>query len=150
MSSKFGLPSRIVTETSPPSASLPNSSSSARGCLICFLDQAAHRTRAIEAIVALVRQPCPRILVELDVDILLGELELELEDELVDHAGDRVLAEITEGHDRIEAIAEFGRKHLLHRFFAGGMRLLDLVEQQHAMRVLVDRIGQQPALVEPT
>jgi len=29
------------------------------------------------------------------------------------------------------------------------MRLLDLVEQQHAMRVLVDRIGQQTALVEP-
>ena len=28
-----------------------------------------------------------------------------------------------------------------------GMRLLDLVEQQHAMRVLVDRIGQQAALV---
>jgi len=27
------------------------------------------------------------------------------------------------------------------------MRLLDLVEQQHAMRVLVDRIGQEAALV---
>ncbi len=27
------------------------------------------------------------------------------------------------------------------------MRLLDLVEQQHAMRLLVDRVGQQPALV---
>ena len=29
------------------------------------------------------------------------------------------------------------------------MRLLDLVEQQHAMRVLVDAIGQQAALIEP-
>ena len=29
-----------------------------------------------------------------------------------------------------------------------GMRLLDLVEQQHAMRMLVDAVGQQPALVE--
>ena len=29
-----------------------------------------------------------------------------------------------------------------------GMRLLDLVEQQHAMRVLIDGIGQQAALVE--
>ena len=29
-----------------------------------------------------------------------------------------------------------------------GMRLLDLVEQQHAMRVLVDAVGQKPALVE--
>ena len=28
-----------------------------------------------------------------------------------------------------------------------GMRLLDLVEQQHRMRVLVDRVGQQAALV---
>jgi hypothetical protein len=28
------------------------------------------------------------------------------------------------------------------------VRLLDLVEQQHAMRVLVDAVGQQPALVE--
>ncbi len=28
------------------------------------------------------------------------------------------------------------------------MRLLDLVEQQHAMRMLVDRVGQQAALVE--
>ena len=29
------------------------------------------------------------------------------------------------------------------------MRLLDLVEQQHAMRMLVDAVGQQAALVEP-
>jgi hypothetical protein len=29
------------------------------------------------------------------------------------------------------------------------MRLFDLIEQQHAMRVLVDAVGQQPALVEP-
>ena len=28
-----------------------------------------------------------------------------------------------------------------------GVRLLDLVEQQHAVRVLVDRVGQQAALV---
>ena len=28
------------------------------------------------------------------------------------------------------------------------MRLLDLVEQQHAMRVLVDAVGEQTALVE--
>jgi hypothetical protein len=30
------------------------------------------------------------------------------------------------------------------------MRLLDLVEQQHAVRMLIDAIGQQPALVKPT
>src|ERR1035437_5211635 len=28
------------------------------------------------------------------------------------------------------------------------MRLLDLVEQQHAMRMLIDAVGEQPALVE--
>jgi hypothetical protein len=28
------------------------------------------------------------------------------------------------------------------------MRLLDLVEQEHAVRMLVDRVGQQAALVE--
>jgi hypothetical protein len=30
------------------------------------------------------------------------------------------------------------------------VRLLDLVEQQHAVRVLVDAVGQQAALVKPT
>ena len=29
-----------------------------------------------------------------------------------------------------------------------GMRLLDFVEQQHAMRMLIDAIGEQPALIE--
>ena len=29
------------------------------------------------------------------------------------------------------------------------MSLLDLVQQQHGMRMLVDGVGQQPALVEP-
>src|SRR3546814_1828217 len=28
------------------------------------------------------------------------------------------------------------------------MRLLDLVEQQHAVRMLIDRVGEEPALVE--
>ena len=166
------------------------------------LNQTAHRARSVEAIVALVRQPVARILVELDVDILFRQLEFELENELVDHAGHRVLAEIGEGHDRIETVAEFGREHALHRFLArillgyvaeadaaachvggpgiGGhdqddiaeidrlavmigqaaiihhlqqdveevrMGLLDLIQQQHAMRILVDRIGQQPALI---
>jgi hypothetical protein len=29
------------------------------------------------------------------------------------------------------------------------MRLLDLVEQQHRIRMLGNRLGQQPALIEP-
>ena len=30
-----------------------------------------------------------------------------------------------------------------------GMGLLDFVEQEHGMRMLVDGIGEQPALIEP-
>ena len=38
--------------------------------------------------------------------------------------------------------------HLQQDVVEIGMRLLDLVEQQHAMRMLIDAIGQEPALVE--
>ncbi|SBV31309.1 200 kDa antigen p200, putative (fragment) [uncultured Sphingopyxis sp.] len=167
-----------------------------------FLDQAAHRTRAIELVIALAGQPFARRIVELDMDVAVGELQFEFEDELVDDARDHLGRQIAEGHDRIEAVAEFGGEHALHRLFLHilarrlaetdrlarhvararigrhdqddvaevdrlavvvgqaavvhhlqedveqvGMRLLDLVEQQHAMRVLVDRIGEQAALV---
>nr|GFD08814.1 hypothetical protein [Tanacetum cinerariifolium] len=142
-------------------------------------------------------------IVQVDVDVAIGKLELELEDELVHHPRDNLGRQVTERHDRIEPVAELRREHLLHRLLilalageiaeadrlarhvgrAGigghdqddvpeidrlavlvgqppvvhylqqdveqvGMRLLDLVEQQHAMRVLVHRIGEQTALVE--
>ena len=38
--------------------------------------------------------------------------------------------------------------HLQKDVVEFGMRFLDLVEQQHAMRMLVDRVGEQAALVE--
>src|SRR3546814_10838823 len=50
-----------------------------------FLQQARHRTSAIELVVALVGQPGARSLVELDMYVLFCQLQLELEDELVDH-----------------------------------------------------------------
>ena len=62
------------------------------------------------------------------------------------------------GHDQ-DDVAEIDRlavvvgqlavvHHLQQDVEQVGMRLLDLIEQQHAMRVLVDRVGQQAALVE--
>jgi hypothetical protein len=49
------------------------------------------------------------------VDVAVGELKLELEDELVDDARDHRRRQIREGHDRIQAVAELGREHLLDR-----------------------------------
>ena len=49
------------------------------------------------------------------MDVAVGQLELELEDELVDHAGDHRRRQVAERHDRIEAVAEFGREHLADR-----------------------------------
>jgi hypothetical protein len=51
-----------------------------------LLDQAAHRPRAIELVIALLGQPRLGLVVEADVHIAIGELQLELEDELLDHA----------------------------------------------------------------
>ncbi len=134
--------------------------------------------------------------------VAVRKLELQLEDELVDDAGDHRGRQVGEGHDRIQPVAELGREHLLDRVLlrilasdlaeadrlpshVGGagigghdqdgvaeidrlavmvgqlsvihdlqkdveqvrMCLLDLVEQEHAVRMLVDRVGQQAALV---
>ncbi len=138
-----------------------------------------------------------------DLDLLLGQLALELEQELVDHAQDDVLVERAEADRGVEPVAELGReqaldvghlvallalggeadRRLVHRLGAGigghddddvaevglapvvvgqravvhhlqqhvedvRVRLLDLVEQQHRMRLLADRLGEQAALVE--
>ena len=45
----------------------------------------------------------------------MAELELELQDELVDHTSDDGRRQIGEGHDRIEPVAEFRREHPLDR-----------------------------------
>src|SRR3546814_345908 len=47
-----------------------------------FLDQAAHRTRAIELVIALAGQPVAVRIVELDVDVALGKLQFQLPDEI--------------------------------------------------------------------
>src|SRR3546814_260408 len=62
------------------------------------------------------------------------------------------------GHDQ-DDVAEIDRlavvigqlpviHHLKQDVEQIGMRLFDLVQQQHAMRMLIDRIGQKPALIE--
>src|SRR3546814_8345389 len=49
-----------------------------------FLDQPAHRARALELVIALRRQPLTRRIVELDMDVAVGELQFEVEDESVE------------------------------------------------------------------
>ena len=160
------------------------------------LQQTPHRTRPVQFVITLFRQPIARIAVKLDVYVLFSQLQFELQDELVDHACNGGFAQIGKGHNRIEPVAEFRREHLLDRFFASiflghiakanalaghvgctsigghnqhniaeidrfavvigqsaiihhlqqdveqiGMRFLNFVEQQYAMRVLINRIG---------
>ena len=50
--------------------------------------------------------------------ILVGKLQFQLQYELVNDARDDFGRQITEWHRRIEAIAEFRRKHLLHGLIA--------------------------------
>ena len=136
--------------------------------------------------------------------ILVGKLQLQLQNELVDNARDDVSWQISKGHCGIEAVAEFRRKHFFNGFVASvfladivaetnaifchvastcigchdqndiaevdslammigqatiihhlqqdvekvGMRLFYFIEQQHAVRALVNSIGQQPALIK--
>ena len=46
----------------------------------------------------------------------IGELRLELEDELLDHLGDDLRRQAGERHDRVEAIAELRREQPVDRF----------------------------------
>ena len=78
------------------------------GFLDLFLDDARHRAGAVQFVVALFGQPCAGIAVELDVDVLVGELEFELQDEFVDDAADDFGRQVGEGDDGVEAVAEFG------------------------------------------
>ena len=136
------------------------------------------------------------------MDAAVGKLQLQLQDELVDHPGDDRRRQVAERNHRIEAVAKFRREHLAdgvlldvlaarcaeadafarHVGRAGvgghdqdgvpeidglavvvgelavvhhlqkdveqvGVRLFDLVEQKHAVRLLVDGVGEQSALV---
>src|SRR3546814_14042147 len=65
---------------------------------------------------SLAGQPVAGRIVELDVDVAIGKLQFQLQDELVDDARDDFGRQIAEGHDRIAAVAEFGGEEILHRF----------------------------------
>jgi hypothetical protein len=59
-----------------------------------------------------------------DVNVPVRQLKLELEDELVHDHGDDFRREVAERHDRIEAVAEFGREHPLDRFLVLASRVM--------------------------
>src|SRR5262249_33082908 len=70
------------------------------------LDHARERARAEQRIEALLGQPLARRGRQLDRDLLLGELRLDLDDELLHHAQHHLGAELLELHDLVEAVAE--------------------------------------------
>ena len=168
-----------------------------------FLDQPRHRARAHGRVVAMFGEPGTRGIVELDRDVLVGQLRLQLEDELVHHMRDGGLVQRLELDGGVQTIAEFraeqafdflqlvagvillgetdagaaeplgagiGRQHqddiaeiglatvvvreramvhdLQQQVEYVRVRLLDLVHEQHRMRMLDDGLGQQAALVE--
>ena len=168
-----------------------------------LLNDTRQRPRTHLLVITLDRQPVGGFGRDFDVDLALGQLRLELQNEFLHHLADDVGRQMTEGNDGVEAVPEFRREHPDDRLlvvaladavaetdgFAGhvlgagvrrhdqdhiaeihrlaivigelavvhhlqenveqvGMRLLDLVEQQHCVRVLVDAVGQQSALVE--
>ena len=71
-----------------------------------LLDDARERPRAEVRVVALLREPAPRLRRELDLDALLTKLGRHLGHELVDHEIHHLGAEPREAHHLVEAIAE--------------------------------------------
>ena len=51
------------------------------------------------------------------MDVAVGQLQLQLQDELVHDPCDDRRWQVGERHNRIEAVAEFRREHLLDRIF---------------------------------
>src|SRR5882672_12069231 len=80
-----------------------------------LLDDAAERPRAEQRIVAALGEPFARLGTELDGDVAVGELLLELEDELVDDAPNGFRRQRLERDDGIEPIAELRREHAVDR-----------------------------------
>src|SRR5688572_26991569 len=80
------------------------------------LDKPRHRPRPHEGIEALLRQVLLEHLGEDRLDLLLGELLVELHQELLHHAHDDVVVERAERDDRVQPVAELGREHALDRF----------------------------------
>jgi hypothetical protein len=77
------------------------------------LDQALHRARAHQRIEALLGQVLAQLVGEGDVDLLLGELRLQLQQELVDHAHDDHFVQRLEAHHGVQTVAELGREQAL-------------------------------------
>ncbi len=187
----------------PPSTRRPNSSSSASARRIVSWIRRCIGRAPMSGSKPFFARSLSQPVGERDLDLLLGELAFELEQELVDDAQDDLLVERLEAHHRVETVAELGReqaldvghlvarlarvqeadRRLVHRLGAGvrrhddddaaevglpavvvgqravvhdleqhvedvGVRLLDLVEQEHGVRLLRDRLGEQAALVE--
>ena len=78
-----------------------------------LLNHAGHWAGAHGLVVALLRNPLPSRGLELDSNVVLVELRLELEDQLVDDAGNGTFVQRLELDDRIQAITELGREDLL-------------------------------------
>ncbi len=80
-------------------------------------------------------QPFPRIRLHVQLHVLGGELLFQLDQELVDHAGDLGPAQRGERHDGVEAVAEFRREHAADHFQRIGAVVL-LGETDRAARGL--------------
>ena len=74
--------------------------------------------------------------------ILVGELQLKLQNELVDNAGNNVGWQITKWHGCIQTVAEFGRKHLFDGLVSS-IFLADVIAETNAFfgHVAGTRIG---------
>src|SRR4029077_14869471 len=79
------------------------------------LDEPRHRPRAHQRVEAFLREVRLQRRREARLDLLLGKLLVELHQELLHHAHDRVLVERGKRDDRVEPVAELGREHLLDR-----------------------------------
>jgi hypothetical protein len=90
-----------------------------------LLDHAAHLARPELGFVALVQEELPGGIRRRQRDVALGELLLELEQELVDDEEDDLFRQVGEHDGRVEPVAELGREHVLeHRVGAGGAEVL--------------------------
>src|SRR5947208_15426770 len=97
----------------PAVAELPEEHLVGQYALDLRLDQARHRPRAEGLVVAALGEPAPRAGRELDGHAAGEELRIELGDELVHHALDRLGAERAELDHRVEAVPELGGEETL-------------------------------------
>src|SRR3546814_11060926 len=75
--------------------------------LVLLLNEAAHRARAIEPVIAAFSEPCLGVIVQRDVHLTVGKLQFELKDELFDHTGNNFRRQVAKWHDGIHTVAEF-------------------------------------------